>query len=72
MASRHVRNIHTARIGTELSDPSIDFAKLAQSMDVHGEGPITDPADLGPALQRAIAVVKKGAPALVDIIAQGR
>jgi len=37
-----------------------------------GEGPITDPHDLGPALQRAVAVVKRGEPALVDVISQGR
>ena len=72
MANRHVRDIHTARIGTEIADPNIDFAKLAQSMGVYGQGPITDPADLGPALQRAVAIVKKGEPALVDVVAQGR
>jgi acetolactate synthase I/II/III large subunit len=72
MANRHVRDIHTARIGTEIADPNIDFATLARSMGVYGEGPITDPADLGPALQRAVAVVKKGEPALVDVVSQGR
>ena len=33
---------------------------------MHVEGPSTDPKDLRPALQRALAVVKSGAPALVD------
>jgi DNA-binding HxlR family transcriptional regulator len=28
--------------------------------------------DLGPALKRAIAVVKKGEPALVEVVSQGR
>jgi acetolactate synthase-1/2/3 large subunit len=72
MANRHDRDIHTARIGTDLTDPNIDFAKMAQSMGVHGEGPIVDPADLAPAFQRAIAAVKQGQPALVDVVAQGR
>jgi hypothetical protein len=31
-----------------------------------------DPKDLGPAIARALAVVKRGEPALVDVIAQGR
>ena len=72
MASRHNRPQHTARIGTEITNPDIDFAKLAQSMGVWGEGPISDPAKLGPALQRAMAVVKQGRPAVVDAVCQGR
>ncbi len=72
MAAIHNRPQHTARIGTEITNPDIDFAKLAQSMGVWAEGPISDPARLGPALQRAIAVVKQGRPALVDAVCQGR
>ena len=51
---------------------NIDFAKLAQGMGVYAEGPITDPKDLGPAIQRAVAVVKRGEPALVDVSSQPR
>lgn len=72
MANRHMRDPLTANIGTEIANPNIDFAKLAQSMGVHAEGPITDPAKLGPALQRAIATVKSGQPALIDVVSQGR
>ena len=36
------------------------------------EGPIANPKDLGPALKRAIAVVKKGQPALLDVVSQPR
>ena len=72
MAAIHNRPQHTARIGTEITNPNIDFAKLAQSMGVWAEGPISDPDKLGPALQRAMAVVKKGLPALVDAVCQGR
>jgi benzoylformate decarboxylase/acetolactate synthase-1/2/3 large subunit len=72
MAALHNRPQHTARIGTEITNPDIDFAKLAQSMGVWAEGPVTDPAKLGPALRRAIAIVKKGQPALVDAVCQGR
>ena len=39
---------------------------------VHGEGPITDPKDLAPALKRAVAVVKRGEPALVDVVTDPR
>jgi len=36
------------------------------------EGPITNPKDLGPALKRAVAVVKRGEPALLDVVTQPR
>lgn len=61
-----------AHIGNALQDPKIDFAKMAQSMGVYGEGPISDPNELGAALKRAIAVVKRGEPALLDVVSEGR
>jgi acetolactate synthase I/II/III large subunit len=72
MADRRLRDPRTAHIGTEIAHPNVDFARMAQSFGVHAEGPVTDPAKLGPALERAIAVVKRGEPALVDVISQGR
>ena len=33
---------------------------------------ISDPKDLGPALRRALDVVRKGEPALLDVITQPR
>ena len=71
-AANRGRGIDRTKIGTEINDPPIDFAKLAQSFGVYAEGPITDPAKLGPALQRAVAVVRKGLPALVDVVTQLR
>ncbi len=41
-------------------------------MGVYSEGPISNPIDLGPALKRAVAVVKKGEPALIDVVSQPR
>ncbi len=72
MADQHNRGITRAGIGNTLVDPPIDYAKLAQSMGVHGEGPISDPKDLAPAIRRAIEVVKRGDPALVDVLTQPR
>ncbi|HMJ22597.1 MAG TPA: thiamine pyrophosphate-dependent enzyme [Terriglobales bacterium] len=72
MANRHNRGVTRAGIGTTMAEPNIDFAKLAQSMGVRAEGPITDPVDLGPAIQRAIAAVEAGEPALVDVVTQPR
>jgi len=72
MAAKRQRGIDRARIGNAITEPNVDFAKLATSLGIYSEGPIGDPAGLGPALQRAVAVVKRGQPALVDIISQGR
>jgi thiamine pyrophosphate-dependent acetolactate synthase large subunit-like protein len=72
MASLHNRRTDQAWIGNALDNPAIDYAKLAQGMGVWAEGPIQDPAALGPALRRALKVVKSGAPALIDVVCQAR
>jgi acetolactate synthase-1/2/3 large subunit len=72
MAGLHNRRMDNARIGTTIEDPNIDYAMLAKAQGVWSEGPITDPAAIGPALKRAIAVVKRGEPALIDVVTQGR
>ncbi len=72
MANRHNRGVDRAHIGTTFDDPNIDFSKIAQGLGVYAEGPITDPNEVGPALKRAIAVVKRGEPALLDVVTQPR
>ena len=72
MANRHNRGVTRAGIGTTIQDPNIDFAKIAQGMGVHAEGPIIDPNDLAPAISRAIEVVKRGEPALIDVYTEPR
>jgi acetolactate synthase I/II/III large subunit len=61
-----------AHIGMDLFGPAPDFAALARSMGCYGEGPIDQPRDIRPALERALAEVKKGRLALVDTITQHR
>ncbi len=62
-----------ANIGMDLSEPAPDFAMLARSFGWYGEGPIDDPKDVGPALRRAIDVIRKeGRPALLDTIVRKR
>jgi thiamine pyrophosphate-dependent acetolactate synthase large subunit-like protein len=72
MANRHGRGIDDVEIGTTIKDPNVDFAAVARGFGVYGEGPIEDPKELGPALQRALAVVKRGEPALIDVITDQR
>jgi acetolactate synthase-1/2/3 large subunit len=71
-ALRHGRDATRAHIGTRFIDPPIDYAKMADSMGIYAEGPILDPGDLGPALSRAVEVVKRGEPAMVDVRTQPR
>jgi acetolactate synthase-1/2/3 large subunit len=72
MSSRRNRGPDSVSVGLTLDNPAIDFAKLAQGLGVYAQGPISSPADLGPAIKRAIDVVKRGEPALVDVIMQPR
>ncbi len=72
MANRHNRGITRAHIGTTIDNPNVDFAKIAQGLGVHAQGPIVNPTDLGPAIKRAIEVVKRGEPSLIDVVTQPR
>jgi acetolactate synthase-1/2/3 large subunit len=72
IAQRNQRGIDRAHIGTTIDHPNINFGQLAKSLGVYSEGPIENPADLGPAVQRALAVVRKGEPALIDVVSQPR
>jgi acetolactate synthase-1/2/3 large subunit len=72
MANRRGRGISDVTIGTTITNPNVDYATVARGFGVHGEGPITDPKDLAPALKRAIAVVKRGEPALIDVVTDPR
>jgi acetolactate synthase-1/2/3 large subunit len=72
MGNRHNRGVDKAAVGTSLGSPDIDFGGLARSLGIHGEGPVTDPKEVGPAIRRAIEAVERGEPALVDIVTQPR
>ena len=72
MAARHGRGITNTATGITITDPNVDYATIARGFGVHGEGPIIDPKDLGPALKRAIAVVKTGQPAVIDVVTDPR
>ena len=72
MAARAERGIDRANIGTAITDPNIDYATMAKAYGMYGAGPIENPKDLGPAIRKAIEVVKRGEPALVDVVTQPR
>ena len=72
MSNRRQRGIANVGTGTKIEDPNIDYAGLARSLGLYGEGPITNPSDLGPALRRAVERVERGETALVDVVMQPR
>jgi thiamine pyrophosphate-dependent acetolactate synthase large subunit-like protein len=72
VAARRGRGNDQVDIGNVIRDPAPDYAKIAQGYGVYAEGPIADPAALGPALERALARVRAGEPALLDVVSQPR
>jgi thiamine pyrophosphate-dependent acetolactate synthase large subunit-like protein len=67
------RPVENAGVGTHVDDPEIDFATMARSFGVNGEGPVRRPADLRPAIEKGLKYVKeKQLPYLVDVIAEPR
>jgi thiamine pyrophosphate-dependent acetolactate synthase large subunit-like protein len=59
-------------VGTSIEGPDIEYHKLAESMGWWAKGPIKDPAELGPAIKEAVAAVKSGQPALLNVWTQPR
>ena len=59
-------------VGTSIQNPDVEYHKLAESMGWWAKGPIKDPAQLAPALKEAIAVVRMGQPALLNVWTQPR
>ena len=61
------RGIEHAHIGNVITDPNINYAQMAKAYGMYSEGPIENPKDLAGAYQRALAKVRAGEPALVDV-----
>src|SRR5262249_35608791 len=72
MAKWRQRPVENKGIGIRIEEPAPDLAAIARALSVDGFGPITEPDQLGPALDKAIAIVGEGKPAVVDVIAQPR
>ncbi len=73
MAARRQRVNHkNIYVGTLIDDPAPDYAKIAQGYGLFAQGPVSDPKDLAAAIRRGIEVVKRGEPALIDVVSDGR
>jgi thiamine pyrophosphate-dependent acetolactate synthase large subunit-like protein len=66
------RGNENAHIGNVIADPDPNYAALAKAYGMYSEGPIEHPKDLAAAYQRALAKVRAGEPALVDVVSQPR
>ena len=72
MARARQRPVENKGVGIRIEDPAPDLSTIARAFSVDAFGPIADPAELGAALDKAIAVVESGKPAVVDVITQPR
>src|SRR5262249_35456650 len=68
VAKTRGRPVENKVVGIRIDDPAPDFARIAQGFGVHAEGPLDGVDAVGPALQRALRVVKEGRPALLDVL----
>jgi thiamine pyrophosphate-dependent acetolactate synthase large subunit-like protein len=71
-ASQRNRGQDRCHIGTKLWEPNINYAKMAETYGLYGEGPISDPKELAGAFKRGLERVRKGEPALIDVVTQPR
>jgi acetolactate synthase-1/2/3 large subunit len=70
LARERKRPAENAWIGQKMVAPEPDYASVARAYGARAEGPITEAKDLPGVLSRAVAVVKKGGVALVDVQTQ--
>jgi thiamine pyrophosphate-dependent acetolactate synthase large subunit-like protein len=67
MARMRNRPVENKWIGQRMSEPEVDLAAMGRAQGAIGFGPITKPADLATALEKAIAEVDAGNVAVVDV-----
>jgi thiamine pyrophosphate-dependent acetolactate synthase large subunit-like protein len=72
MAGSRGRGSGRSHLGNVIQDPNINYAQMAKSYGMYSEGPIENPGELAAAYGRALARVRAGEPALVDVISQPR
>jgi len=73
MAKARGRPVENAHIGQRMDNPAVDFAAMAKSFGIEAWGPIEEPGEIRPALERAARyVLKERKAALVDVFTQFR
>ncbi len=72
MAIRRKRPVENKGIGIHITDPEPDLAAIARGLGVESFGPVTEPDNFGPTLDKAIEIVQGGMPVVVDVVAAPR
>ena len=73
VTTQRERSLENLNVGVSLEGPDTDFAALARSFSLYGDGPINNPDDIAPALKKGLKVVKEERrTALIDTIVQPR
>jgi len=67
IARMRQRPVENKWIGQRMAEPEIDLAAMGRAQGAAGFGPISNPADLAAALEKAIAAVDAGQVAVVDV-----
>jgi thiamine pyrophosphate-dependent acetolactate synthase large subunit-like protein len=67
MARMRGRPVENKGIGIYIDEPRTDFTYLAKAFDVEGIGPVIEPEDIRPALERAVEATMENRPVLVDV-----
>jgi acetolactate synthase-1/2/3 large subunit len=67
MARERGSPVENSWIGMRIADPHVDIGGLARAYGCWAERTVEDPADLGPALARAVAAAGEGATAVVHV-----
>jgi thiamine pyrophosphate-dependent acetolactate synthase large subunit-like protein len=61
------RPVENRWVGQRISEPDIDLASMARAQGAQAFGPVKSMAELTPTLEKAIAAVEAGEPAVVDV-----
>ncbi len=67
LAGQRGRPVENAWIGQRMVAPEPDYAAIARGYGAWGAGPIVEPRDLPGAMKDAVAEVRRGGVALVDV-----
>ncbi len=60
------RPVENRWIGQRIGNPDVDIAAIARAQGAIGIGPVTQPADVKPALDRGIETVRSGGVCVID------
>jgi thiamine pyrophosphate-dependent acetolactate synthase large subunit-like protein len=72
MAGNRGRGSGRSHLGNVIQNPNINYAQMAKSYGMYSEGPVENPGELAAAYSRALARVRAGEPALIDVVSQPR